>query len=320
MPGCGTRAFLDPDQYEASLRQAQIELNVTPRAAFKARFTWAELHHLYLLRCEEDAPSIVYLSLAAELAFVAFPVGPGPTPVWRGTKLQAGDIMLHSRGERLHRSTAGPSVWSVIALDPAQLESYARALSGKPFSPRSGQILRPSPRDAARLRRLHTQACRLAETRSKVLTHPEVARAIEQSLIQALVTCVMSGKVEREEAANQHRARIMVKFEEVLAEHMPRPLRASELCELTGVTDRTLRSCCAEFIGVSPSQYSLLRRLKLVRIALRDADADQASVAELALKCGFTELGRFNAMYQAVFCETPSTTLRHRAEPRLAGP
>src|SRR6266481_4895195 len=64
MPGSGTRTFLDPDRYEASLRQAQIELVVTSPGAFKARLTWAELHHSQLLRCEEDFPRIGYVSLA----------------------------------------------------------------------------------------------------------------------------------------------------------------------------------------------------------------------------------------------------------------
>jgi len=47
-----------------------------------------------------------------------------------------------------------------------------------------------------------------------------------------------------------------------------RPLPMPQLCALIGVTDRTLRSCCAEFLGISPSRYVLLRRLKRVRVAL----------------------------------------------------
>jgi hypothetical protein len=113
MPGSGTRTFLDPDHYEASLRQAQIELVVVSDGEFKARLTWAELHHLQLLRCEEDLPRLGYLSLPARLVLVAFPSGSGPLPVWRGTKVQVRDIMFHSRRE------PGPSTWSLIALDLA---------------------------------------------------------------------------------------------------------------------------------------------------------------------------------------------------------
>ncbi len=294
MPGSGMRTFLDPDYYAASLRQAQLELVITSRGEFKARLTWAELHHLQLLRCEEDFPRIAYLSLTPRLVFVAFPAPSVSMPVWRGTELQVGDIMFHSRGERLHQSTSGSSIWSLIALDPVQLDNYGRALSGKPvIPPPEGQALRPSARDATRLRRLHAQACRLAETRPKMLAHPEVARAIEQGLIHALVTCLTAADTQVDGAAKRHHARIMIRFEEA---------------------ERTLRSCCAAFLGINPSRYVLLRRLKQVRIALRDADPDRANVAELASRYGFTELGRFAGAYLAVFGETPSTTLRRASE------
>ena len=46
MPGGGTQTFLEPDHYEASLRQAQIEAIIVPRGKFVARLTWAELHYL----------------------------------------------------------------------------------------------------------------------------------------------------------------------------------------------------------------------------------------------------------------------------------
>jgi len=46
MPGGGTRTFLEPDHYEASLRRAKIEAVIVPEAKFRARIMWAELHHL----------------------------------------------------------------------------------------------------------------------------------------------------------------------------------------------------------------------------------------------------------------------------------
>ena len=95
---------------------------------------------------------------------------------------------------------------------------------------------------------------------------------------------------------------------EVLLNHLGE--RMSELCALTGVNERTLRSCCAKFLGISPSHYVLLRRLKQARTVLRDADRATVSVGEIARACGFTALGRFARAYQTVFGETPLTTLR----------
>jgi len=321
MPGGGTRTFLDPDYYEACLRQAQIEAVIVPFGKFGARVTWAELLHLQVLRCEEDSPRAAYVQLAPRLAFVTFPADSGPLPVWRGREMQTGDIMFHSPGEQLHQSTPGPFVWNVIAIDPAQLEYYGRILSGRPFSsPPEGRALQPSPRLAARLRRLHAQICRLAETKSKILSHSEVARAMEQDLIQALVACLTTAGARTDGYAKRHHARIMVRFEEVLADHLRRPLHMPELCELIMASDRTLRSCCAEFLGMSPTRYVLLRRLKEVRSALRDADPNMANVAEVAHRFGFAQLGRFAGRYRATFGETPSTTLRRIPRMRLAAP
>jgi AraC-like DNA-binding protein len=263
-----------------------------------------------LLRSEENLPRIAYISLAPALVFVGFVTRPDPPMFWSGVELQAGDIILHGRGERFHQRTTGPCSWSLTGLAPERLERYCEALSGKTLSlPVAARILRPAARDAARLRRLHAQACRLAETRPKVLAHPEVARAIEQGVIHALVTC-LSARARDDGAARRHHSSIMVRFEEVLADHPNRPLPMPELCALIGVTERTLRSCCADFLGISPSRYVLLRRLKRVQVALRDADPATATIAEIASGCGFTELGRFAGAYQTAFGESPSTTLR----------
>lgn len=79
MPGSGTGTFIDPNDYQASLRQARIELLVTSRGAFNARLTWATLHHLQLIRGEENLPRIAYVSLDPTLVFVGFATKPYPS-------------------------------------------------------------------------------------------------------------------------------------------------------------------------------------------------------------------------------------------------
>ena len=92
-------------------------------------------------------------------------------------------------------------------MDPAQLERYGWALSGAPFAlPPEGRALQPSPRIAVRLRRLLAQICRIAETKSKILSHSEVARAMEQGLIGALVTCLTTASGRTGGYARRHHA------------------------------------------------------------------------------------------------------------------
>jgi transcriptional regulator GlxA family with amidase domain len=82
------------------------------------------------------------------------------------------------------------------------------------------------------------------------------------------------------------------------------------LCAELGVPARTLRMCCAEFLGVSPTRYLLLQRLNKARAALRRADPSKATVAEVARNHQFLELGRFAVTYRTTFGESPSATLQ----------
>src|ERR1700730_15393823 len=102
MPGSGTSTFIDPDDYQASLRQARLCLLVTGRGAFKASLTWATLHHHHLLRGEEDLPRIGYVSPAPALVFAGFAGCTDAPMVWGGVELQAEDIIVHGRGEQFH--------------------------------------------------------------------------------------------------------------------------------------------------------------------------------------------------------------------------
>ena len=107
MPGSGTRTFLEPDHYEASLRQAQIEIVIALSSKFKARLTWAELHDLQVLRCEEDFARVAYVCLGPQFSFVTFPAHSGSLPVWGGTELRAG----RDRAPRPRRAAAPVNAW-----------------------------------------------------------------------------------------------------------------------------------------------------------------------------------------------------------------
>ena len=89
------------------------------------------------------------------------------------------------------------------------------------------------------------------------------------------------------------------------------------LCAEIGVPERTLRIVCAEFLGLGPIRYVLLKRLNDVRSALRHADPATHSVAEIARDHQFLQLGRFSDTYRRIFGELPSATLQRDPEMRV---
>jgi AraC-like DNA-binding protein len=155
---------------------------------------------------------------------------------------------------------------------------------------------------------MHAYICRLAETKPAIFSHRTIIRRLERQLILALVDCF--NQVPKRSAPRNSHAKLMVRFETFLATHCHQPLRMRKLCAAIRASERTLRVSCAEFLGMCPHQYIQLRRLKMVRTALRRADHTTTSVSGLARRYGFTELGRFASIYRNVFGEMPSITLR----------
>jgi AraC-like DNA-binding protein len=102
----------------------------------------------------------------------------------------------------------------------------------------------------------------------------------------------------------------MRRLEELLEANSDRTLYLAELCAATGASDRTLRACCQEHLGMSPMRYLWLRRMHLARRALRAADLAAVTVTEIATSYGFWELGRFSVAYRSLFGESPSAALR----------
>ena len=311
MDGFGSAIFTDPEDFRVNVPGANINLVLTSRCDFKARLTWVNTRRVRLARCAESAPRVAFVALAPGSVFVSFPIRHSPPPVWSGVEMQPGEIVLHGCGDHIYQRTSGAGRWGLIALTPKELADLSQALTHAVLPPPpAAKILRPPARIVADLLRLHARACRLAETKPDMIVHREVTRALEHELLYALINCLSAEEAYREAGARQRHAKIMARFEEVLASPVGRPRSIPEIAAAVGVADETLRRCCKKFLGMSPSQYARLRRLNLVRTALRRADPTTASIGAIAKQHGITELGRFSVAYRAIFGESPSTTLR----------
>ena len=310
MPNCGSTKFTEADDYQASARGGvSFNLVFNCQKDFKARLTWLKLRHLFLLRGQETLPRVAHIALTPEQIFIALPSSNNPPIIYDGVEVRRGDLVFHSLGDRTHQLTRGPSEWGYISLAPEHLASWAKVLTGSELTPSAApRILQPYPRDAAHLSQLHAAACRLVESKSEIIGRPEVARAIEQDILRALVNCLVCKDARNYSASNRRHADIVARLESVFAQDPERNMQMLELCAAVGAPERTLRACCTEFFGMSPHRYILLRRLNMVHTELRRSPAE--SVEKVARRYGFSELGRFAALYQDAIGKLPSATLR----------
>ncbi|WP_446459232.1 AraC family transcriptional regulator [Streptomyces yangpuensis] len=96
------------------------------------------------------------------------------------------------------------------------------------------------------------------------------------------------------------------------SEHAHEPIAAADMARAAGVSVRSLREGFRRYLDTTPSAYLRGVRLGLVRRDLLAADDGRAvhNVTDVALRWGFTHLGRFTGHYRAAYGETPSQTLR----------
>jgi AraC-like DNA-binding protein len=223
--------------------------------------------------------------------------------------------MRYSEGQSYYRRSSGFASYGSMSLPVADMVAAGAVLAGLDLTPPKDALTHtPAPRAMAKLQRLHAAAGQLAEDAPEIIAHPEAARSLEQALIEALVGCLGIGEVREDRSAQRHHSQIMRRFRSAVEEDPDQPMYIPELCAAIAVSDRTLRVCCQEQLGMSPKRYLLLRRMHLARRALRDGFPGATTVTEIATQYGFWQFGRFAGEYKSLFGEAPSATLHRPRE------
>src|SRR5215471_17456536 len=314
MPSSQVHTFADPGEYAAAIRATTIDLTVTARGHFTGKRIRIDLHRLWMQRLFENTPRTLHSAFVTGRAIVTFPIHPGPALHWSGAALQPSNIIRHIEGETAFQRSSGPTSWGAMSLPVADMISFGAAIAGLDLTPPKDPLfLTPSPIAMAKVQRLHAAAGHLAEDAPEIIANPDAARGLEQALIEALIGCLADGEARENSLAQGQHAIVMRRFRRVVEENSEQPVYIPEICKAIGVSERTLRICCQEHLGMAPKRYLLLRRMHLARRALRQATPDTTSVTAIGTRYGFWELGRFAVEYQALFGESPSATLHRQS-------
>ena len=316
MPSSAVRIFTDPEVYFAGIRNLQIDGVLTKRGEFRAETTRIDLHRLWMHRLDESLPRIMRVTPSGKRSLILFATDPyQPNMQVDGIETSRHQLAMFGLDRPYYLRSSATCGWGTMSLTPEDLIAASEAIIGRPVTPPSfPRLISPSAPVASRLLQLHEAAGHLAKTAPDILAKPEVARAIEEGLVQAMILCLSEGRSDDVRNVHRHRATVMRRLEEVLISAPDRPLYMPELCAAVGASYTTLRDCCQKFLGTSPKRYLWLRRMHLVRRALRNAHAEKTSVTEIATDYGFWELGRFAGAYRSLFGEAPSTALRRPPE------
>jgi AraC-like DNA-binding protein len=306
--------FADPAEFRTVVRATDGELLVTSKGDFRSEVVRIDLNKLWMQRISDRLPRIIQASNDPSRAAILFYAHVKQSPMRHaGVDIGPHEIVVFNLGASFHHRTQAACQLATMSLTPADLAVASRAIIGRELTPpRDTRVVRPPRAWLARLMALHARAVRLAKEEPESLAGPATAGALEQDLVRAMVECLAGSSPSDSRSGGKH-AKVIARFEDFLESRRFDPVYLAEICAAIGVSERTLRACCQEHLGMGPIHYLWLRRMHLAHRALLCADPASTTVTAVATEHGFWELGRFSVEYRALFGEMPSRSLQRPA-------
>ena len=306
-------SFTDPLVCQAAFPYSDIE--VLPKTKdFRIDMTQVAMSRLWLQRTHLSSSTVSTVTSRPGRRSIGFLTESNLSRYHHcGIEVMRGDIIV-STPEAEHRRCESGLDYGSVSIPNEELGTAIEAITGCELMVKSeARIFHPHPQLMSRLLKLHRAIGQLAHDTPELLQLPEVLRAIENELLQVMVRCLADAVAKPSNGGRRHDA-IMARFQAFLEANPDRPLYLAEICAAVGASERTLRACCEEHLGMGPIRFLGLRRMHLAHRALLRADSSKSTVTRIVTDKGFWELGRFSVAYRALFGESPSETLQRSAE------
>ncbi len=238
---------------------------------------------------------------------------------WNGRRIGPEEVALCA-GRSQHEAVYQEAfACTVIGFDSAGGPGGAEmARDQAPLPDGSLAALRPNADAQAGLAAIGRAIEAATATGCAVLRDAEARRGLRAAILDTtrglLAPPEAAGKPQG--CGSPSRQRIVHAADAYLRAHPARPIYTEELCAALGVSATSLYQAFRATFGMSPHRYLKLRRMGMVRAALRARSGPWRSVKAIALSHGFWHLGQFARDYKALYGETPSATL---SRTRMAG-
>jgi AraC-like DNA-binding protein len=306
-------SFDDPNPFQSALQGTDNEVFVTSGRSFRADLTQIEFSRVRLQRCIESLPTIRVGAIVPGQFSIEFLTDAEQADLRHcGLVVHLGDIVVED-SRSMHRRSETPCRWASLSMQDDHLAAAFVTLTGHDLLSRPAHVTHPRSTVFSKLAKLHCSAARMANTFAGGPAHSRIAHALDQALATALVMCLID---EEKVPIRTPRGRsVIARLEEFLAEHQEEPIYIAELCAATDATERMLRAACHEHLGMGAMRYLWLRRMHMAHRLFLSA-SQNTTVTEIAMRCGFWELGRFAVQYLALFGRSPSASLHQAVRER----
>ena len=237
----------------------------------------------------------------------------GSPIIWRGVEVDHHKVMIYRTGEEIDCSSEPGFEVITYSISEGLFDSYCHRFGIQDFErftlkrrifPISFEARHNVLEAVAATNRLAVECLNGTELgANRDLLELRIPHLVVGAIAESLDFAPQSPLTDRNRKA-------LKKIEKYLKYTTPPPTKVRDLCELTGISERTLQYVFRWKYGVSPLAYLKKVRLNEVRRHLHQASARQLKISDAANAAGFWHMGQFARDYHQLFGELPSETLR----------
>ena len=146
----------------------------------------------------------------------------------------------------------------------------------------------------------------LKETlQQEAITNP---KEVENTILSLLSILLKNQTLQKPKLTEGEKIALAIRDQ--VYKHMDGKINIASLSQQHKVSQQTLQNSFKSLFGFTPQRFLRLLKLNLVHHNLRDANSKTVTVSKVALKWGFSHMGRFSRYYTDLFGENPSVTLK----------
>ncbi|MEM7628816.1 MAG: helix-turn-helix transcriptional regulator [Planctomycetota bacterium] len=227
--------------------------------------------------------------------------------VINGRPIGPGDLQIYAEDAPLDY-TAGPMTdWLGLQLPRGDLEDACeQAGLTAPLPARGDRNLTLAQPDAAGLARCIDSLFADARAGDDLAS---ARRAITQLLVESIARSA-SASARAEPSGTPQAPRLIRRALAEMRADLSAPYDSAFLCDRVNTSERSLQLAFRRTLGISPSRCNELLRLNAAYNAMLNASPSAESVTTIAMRFGFTHMGRFAKRYADTFGRLPSAVLK----------
>lgn len=238
-----------------------------------------------------------------------------PPIIWRGVEVDHQKVMIYSAGDEIDcASEPGFSVTG-YSISESLLSKLGRDMGmHRPEEALTrNKVLPISTQSQKMLLGVFAETTRKVGPGGVGINTEPVRCALEVTIPRLIISATAATQdIKISSPLTNRRLRALAAIERRLAMPTTPPTTVGELCQVAGVSERTLQYLLKQKYGITPKAYLNIVRLNGVRRALYRTNNRKAKIADIANEWEFWHMGQFAKDYKGLFGELPSETLVNR--------